>query len=112
MGFTPITETAYEAGRKRGQDRLANAVRALAVHYDPGRDFVTIQLSETASLTIARSALTEWADLPSRDLQSVRLSAARDAVMVEGYDVQIGLSGLLRDVLGAAGDRGLARDAG
>lgn len=99
MGYKPITPEQYEEGRRIGRERLANALRAESVRYDPVSDSVVIGLSDTLTFGVKRSAIHEWADIPAEEFNKVRLSAVRDAIALGDYHVHINIAGLLSEAL-------------
>jgi hypothetical protein len=112
MGFRPVTEDEHEAGLALGRERLARAVVAEGVRYDPAADSITLALV-ACEVTVPRAGIGEFAGLSAEDMARVRLSAVGDAVTAGLGDVHVDLAGLLADVLpDAAVDRAFARRGG
>lgn len=99
MGYKAITQKQYDHALAAGRKRLSRALRAESVRYDSGNGVVEIKLSNAVTVAVARSAITEWAQVPEKEMHEVRLSPLREAIAVPTHDVEIGVEGLLRDIL-------------
>ena len=98
MSFKPLTEERYRQAILEGKQRLATSLIAEDVRYAAGSDEITITLP-LARISVARSAILEFAALPVDAMQGLHLSAIGDALGVEGFDVEVDLKGLIIGVL-------------
>lgn len=99
MAYKRITEKQYDEALEAGRQRLSHALCAEAVRYDRDADAIQIALTDTTTISVKRTAIPEWASLSPDAMGEVRLSAVGDAIAVEGYDVQVGITGLLKGIL-------------
>jgi hypothetical protein len=96
-----IPEPRILAERNRVENQRAYSTTATAVTYRDQDESIELRLQSGVRVQIPRHLIDELADAPASALQDgVRLAIGGDAISVRSLDVDIAISGLLRDILG------------
>ena len=94
----PITEDVLRQADARHKARLASPT--FVTHAAVEAEMLLLRLRSGLELRIPLKAVTEIADLPAVQLQTVRATAI-GGLLFEDADVAIDANGLLRDLLGS-----------
>ncbi|MFA7429987.1 MAG: hypothetical protein WCZ23_07510 [Rhodospirillaceae bacterium] len=98
MAFKPITQAQIDAALAESEAREADALTVSRVAYLPPSDAVAITV-EGISIIIPRTLIAEFAELSAERMKGLRLTVLEDALAVADHDVQVGIAGLLADVI-------------
>jgi hypothetical protein len=100
------------AARQRFEERKAQTLAATDIRYSPRTDKVTLTMRSGIAHVIPRTMIAELEGVSPRILaRELQLRVGGDAITVPSHDVDIAVSGLLRDLAGFNIQRlgGLAR---
>jgi hypothetical protein len=96
---TPSSEVRAE--RQHREDERSYWASATSVQYQADTDAITLKMQSGITVTIPLRLVDEISDAPASTLVSeLTLGIGGDALSVPTLDVDIAVSGLLRDLLG------------
>jgi hypothetical protein len=78
-----------------GRHRRATQRRATAVHHDPTRDAIEIDLTDGVGVRLPRTMLAEFRDIPPSEMPPIRVSPAGYGIRLEAHDILISVHGLI-----------------
>jgi hypothetical protein len=96
-----IPSPEIRAERQRLEDERSRFASASGVRYQVDTDLIVLEMRSGLTVTIPRRLIDELADVPQALLKKeLALRVGGDAVSVPSLNVDIAVSGLLRDLLG------------
>jgi len=109
MTHRPTTTTELQRAVAAGRHRHSTQRRATAVHYDPTRDAIEIDLTDGVGVRLPRTMLPEFRDVPPSEMPPIRVSPAGYGIRLDAHDIAISVHGLIAslatpaDMLGKLG---------
>lgn len=82
---------AIQAGRQRRQTQR----RAISAGYDQVRDAILIELTDGAAVRLPRAMIAEFRDVPTIDMDGLRVSPAGYGIRLDSHDISISVHGLI-----------------
>jgi hypothetical protein len=96
-----IPSPEVRAERQRFEDERSRLASASSVRYQADADVIALEMRSGITITIPRPLIDELTNAPQAILKKeLTLRVGGDAISVSSLDVDIAVSGLLRDLLG------------
>lgn len=103
----PTTDAELQRAIAAGRHRRATQRRAAAVHYDPARDIIDIDLTDGVGVRLPRALLPEFQDVPPSGMAPIRVSPAGYGIRLDDHDIVLSVHGLIA-ALATPGDMAAA----
>ena len=94
-------EQEIEAATKRAEARLARDPRAVAAHYDVGRDALVVSLSTGADVAFPRGRIQGLTQATLADMAEIEITAPGYGLHFPKLDADLWVPALLEGVLGS-----------